>query len=93
MAMELHDFSHDIQQFIKTVDKLRRFFYVAHLHFNNYSCTAGLEPFPASAYEVLFVSKRIGVPDPNGSATLPNPADAPNNPTVPDCQSISFRRR
>ena len=69
--------------------KLKRFFHVAHLHFNNYSCMKGLEPFPAQAYEVLFVSKRLATVAGTGKVTLPAPQDAPNNPALPDCQAAA----
>lgn len=85
IAIELHDFDRDVNRFIAVVTRLKEFFHVAHLHFNNYSCIRGLEPFPAQAYEVLFVSKRLAKVDGPG-ATRPNPLDAPNNPALPDCQ-------
>ena len=71
------------------VEKLKRHFHVAHLHFNNFSCVEDLLPFPSWAYEVLFVSKRLGVIDPNGKAGGVHPLDAPNNPNWPDCQPTS----
>lgn len=40
--------------------KLKQTFYIANLHFNNYSCAANVRPFPACAYEVLLVNKRVG---------------------------------
>jgi hypothetical protein len=71
------------------VSKLKEQFHVAHLHFNNYGCQNGLEPFPSYAWEVLFVNKRLGVVAHEQSPiTRPHPLDAPNNPAVPDCQSI-----
>jgi hypothetical protein len=73
-------------KFIEVVRKLKEHFYVAHLHFNNWSCRPNLEPFPAWAYEVLFVNKRIGVVEPGGIWEGPAPIDAPNNPKRPDCQ-------
>jgi hypothetical protein len=94
IAIELHDFDHaqDVTKLIAAVSRLRKFFHVAHLHYNNFSCAPGLEPFPAWAIEALFVSKRIGVVDQTGGAvTLPNPADSSNNPTMPDCQAGSRR--
>jgi hypothetical protein len=51
------------ERFTAVVKKLKQFFYVANLHYNNYACMEGIAPFPASVYEVLFVNKRVGVPD------------------------------
>lgn len=84
LAIELH-FIHD-EKFVEVVKRLKRFFHVAHLHFNNFSCADGMEPFPAWAYEVLFVNKRIGVVDPLGKARGLHAAAAPNSPSRPDCQ-------
>jgi hypothetical protein len=80
---------HGVQEerFIAAARRLKQFFHVAHVHFNNYSCDPSLKPFPAWAYEVLFVNKRIGVTDESAAARGPHPFDAPNNPKVPDCQS------
>lgn len=75
----------DREHYLATVRRLKRFFFVGNLHINNYACQAGLDPWPAWAYEVLFVSRRIAVPGgprPPG----PHPLDAPNKPTAPDCQ-------
>jgi hypothetical protein len=85
IPMELH--GTDDPRFLDVVRKLKRTFYLVHIHFNNMACTPAVEPFPAFAFQVLFVNKRIGrldalAPDP----TLPNPADAPDNPGIPDCQ-------
>ena len=66
--------------------KLRRFFYIANLHWNNFSCDAGITPFQARAYEVLLVNKRIGVPDTAKPVTR-SLLDRPNNPELPDCQA------
>ena len=67
------------------LERLRQFFHVAHLHYNNYSCVEGLDPFPVWAYEVLLVSKRIGIVDNTRTVSLPHPLDALNNPAIPDC--------
>jgi hypothetical protein len=69
------------------VERLKRLFHVAHLHFNNYSCDPSLAPFPAWAYEVLFVNKRIGVVDPSRRAGGLHQLDAPNAPDGQDCQA------
>ena len=74
-------------KYVAAVQRLKRFFYVAHVHYNNFSCDAALRPFPSWAFEVLFVNKRIGVTD--GTPARPAPAgiDAPNNASAPDCQA------
>lgn len=84
MAVEFHFV--DEETFIGVMRKLKKRFYLAHLHFNNWSCRPHLEPFPAYAYEVLFVNKRLGVVAPSGTWGGLTPADAPNNPKAPDCQ-------
>jgi hypothetical protein len=71
---------------IEAVKKLKGFYYIANLHHNNYSCNPLNRPFPSWAFEVLFVSKRLGVPDPSGKRAVPSPLDRPNNPKVDDCQ-------
>jgi hypothetical protein len=83
MVVEFHGV--DQPHYLAAVRRLKKFFVVANLHINNYVCQTGHEPFPAWAYEVLFVNKRIatlGGPPPAG----PHPLDAPNNPKAPDCQ-------
>jgi hypothetical protein len=84
LAVEFHQV--DSEESIAVVQRLKQFFHVVHLHFNNNSCAAGLKPFPAWAFEVLFVSKRLGVLDPGAPARSLEPIDAPNNPALPDCQ-------
>jgi hypothetical protein len=84
IAVEFHWVQEE--RYRAVVQRLKQFFHVAHLHFNNASCIGGLDPFPTWAYEVLFVSKRLGVVDPARKAGGPHPLDAPNNPTFPDCQ-------
>ena len=70
--------------------KLKRTFEIVHLHFNNYSCLAGGAPFPAWAYEVTLVNKRLAQVDPAGRSLCRNPLDTPNHPVVPDCQSLAI---
>jgi hypothetical protein len=71
---------------LRVVERLKQFFEVAHIHFNNASCVGDLEPFPSFAYEVLFVSKRLAVVDQSRKAEGgPHPLDARNNPSLPDC--------
>jgi len=89
MAVEFHDVGD--ARFILAVAKLKESFHVAHLHFNNYSCDESLDPFPARAYEVLFVNKRIGVTDGSPAPPGPHPIDSPNDPRAKDCQVTALR--
>jgi hypothetical protein len=91
LAIEFH-WKHDGQlnwypaaTYVPLIERLKQFFEVAHLHFNNAACVGGLEPFPTWAYEVLFVNKRIAVVDPSRKAGGLHPLDARNNPYQPDC--------
>jgi hypothetical protein len=84
LAMEIHGAD---RRFLELVRKLKRTFHLAHLHFNNQSCSVRYRPLPAWAYQVLLVNKRIGVPDPTGPPpTLPNPLDAPDYSLGRECQ-------
>jgi hypothetical protein len=87
LAIEFHGTAED--RYLAAVRRLKRFFHVAHLHFNNFACWPGLEPFPAWAYEVLFVSKRLAVVDASNPLVRPHRFDAPNNLRAPDCQAAS----
>jgi hypothetical protein len=85
LPMELHGTSDPL--FLEAIDKLKRNFYLVHLHFNNWACRPDLAPFPANAFQVLFVNKRVGIPGPpDPGATAGRLLDAPDNPKGPDCQ-------
>jgi hypothetical protein len=86
LAIEFHH--NEEPQFLDVVRKLKRFFYVAHVHFNNFSCETTQKPFPSWAYEVLFVNKSLGVLDSSAPGPGLLPLDAPNNPGRPDCQAV-----
>ena len=77
------------EKHLQVVRRLKQFFEVAHIHFNNASCIGDLQPFPSSAYEVLFVSKRLAVVGASRKAHSLHPLDAPNNPSLADCQPNS----
>jgi hypothetical protein len=85
LAMEIHGTDH---RFLAMVRKLKRTFYLVHLHYNNQACTIlKSKPLPAWAYQVLFVNKRIGIVDRSKpTPTLPNPLDAPDFVQGHDCQ-------
>ena len=87
MIFEFHGVDQEIARSLEVVLKLKKSFYVAHFHINNYSCVSGLMPFGGWAYEVTFVSKRLAKLDPaSGKVPLPSALDTPNNPGAPDCQ-------
>ena len=79
----------DEERFVVAAWKLKKLFYVAHRHFNNRSCVDNAAPFPAWAYEVLLVNKKIGRADPTQTADGLHPLDARNDPDAPDCQAVS----
>lgn len=88
LAVEFHGV--DEARFLTAVRRLKQYFHVAHLHWNNYACANGLHPFPAWAYEILFVNKRIGILDPSAHVVLPHPLDAPNRFGAPECRVDSM---
>jgi hypothetical protein len=84
LTMEVHGTD---QKYLDLIRKLKRTFHVVHLHFNNHVCGHLSAPLPASAYQVSFVNKRIGIIDPGApKPKLPHPLDAPDLPGVEDCQ-------
>ena len=85
ITMEMHGF--DDPKIVEALRKLKQNFYLVNLHFNNWSCTPKAAPLPAWAYQVHWVNKRIGVPDPAAPFPAPmSPLNAPDSPTWPDCQ-------
>lgn len=85
LAMEMHGTD---RRFLELVRKLKRTFYPVHIHFNNQACTPRFKPFPAWAYQVLFVNKRLGSPDRGRPPPiLPHPLDAPDYAMGGDCQT------
>jgi len=88
LVVEFHGVGLEHQ--VAVIRRLKKFFHVAHLHFNNYSCMERIDPFPAWAYEVLFVSKRLA--SSKGAAALgAHRLDAANAPNGPDCQAPTTR--
>jgi hypothetical protein len=90
LAIEFHEFGEP--RHVEVLQKLKRFFYVAHVHANNFACTSGTEPFTSWAYEALLVNKRLGIVDPNGIAPELLAIDTPNTPKTPDCP-MTFRKK
>jgi hypothetical protein len=88
LALEFHGV--DDARYPAVLQKLKRTFYLAHRHFNNMACQDGIAPFPAFAFQVLLVNKRIGVLDRSGaSPALPHFLDRPDYPERPDCQALA----
>jgi len=86
LDVEFHDVSQS--KYVEAIRRLKQFFYVTHVHYNNFSCDASLAPFPSWAFEVLLVNKRIAMSD--GSPARPGSGvDAPNNASAADCQVAS----
>ncbi|MFL5609193.1 MAG: hypothetical protein ACJ78G_00630 [Gemmatimonadaceae bacterium] len=85
LAVEFHGI--EDQQSVAVVQRLKKFFEVAHIHYNNASCLDAMAPFPSWAYEVLFVSKRLAVVDPSRKLSGVHPLDARNIPFYRDCQA------
>jgi hypothetical protein len=86
LAIELHFMNEP--RHIEVVKRLKQFFHIAHLHFNNHACAEGIEPFPAWAYEVLFVNKRVGIVDETRRWSGAHPLATPADPRRADCQSV-----
>jgi hypothetical protein len=85
MPMELHGV--DERRFLELVRRLKTRFHLVNLNFNNHGCDAELAPLPSRAYQVLWVNKRVGVVDPEAPVPAPpSPLNAPDNPSLPDCQ-------
>lgn len=86
LVVEFHEL--DDPHYVDVIEKLKKTFYIANVHFNNYACMWWSRPFPALAYEVLMVNKRLGVLDAgNRWGIYPNPLDQPNQPSRNDCQT------
>lgn len=84
IAIELHGVSNP--DILAVVRHLKQHYVVADVHFNNFACKPGREPFPSSVPEVLFVHKDLAQVDPDGVVPFPNPGWFPNDPSRPDCQ-------
>ena len=85
LAIELHGVD-DPDRLAAVIRRLKKFFYVASLHFNNFACQDDVAPFPAWAYEALFVNKRIAIVGGSAPAAALRSQLAPNNPQRADCQ-------
>jgi len=86
LDVEFHDV--DDPKYLETIRRLKQFFHIAHVHYNNFSCDASLAPFPSWAFEVLLVNKRIATSD-GSPAPAATGVDAPNDAAAADCQTAA----
>jgi hypothetical protein len=85
LSMELHGTNEP--RFLRLIEKLKKTFYVVNVHVNNFSCKLMPWPFPGSAYEILFVNRRLGLADVDSKAPpAADPLDSVNLPGRRDCQ-------
>ncbi len=75
------------ERFLETIERLKRTFYIANLHWNNAVCDSSLSPMTSPAFELLLVNKELARLDPAGGVAPPNPLDAPNISVAADCQA------
>lgn len=88
MPMELHGV--DDPRVLAGLRKLKTHFHLVAVHFNNIACTAEAHPLPSIAYQVLLVNKRVGTPGvPAPGSPTPESLMTPDQPTLPDCQTIA----
>jgi hypothetical protein len=93
LPVELHLRGADEAKFLQLVRRLKQRFFLVNLHFNNWACTTDAAPLPSPAFQVLWVNRRVGIPDGNPqSAGTMSPLNAPDNPDAPDCQLGQPRR-
>jgi hypothetical protein len=83
LVLEFHHV--DGPGFVQVIEKLKKTFYVANVHFNNHACGLEWWPFPSWAFEVLLVSRRLGKPD--QGVWRPSPKEAVNDTSRHDCQA------
>ena len=83
------EFHHvDDPKYVETIRRLKQFFHIAHVHYNNFGCDGSLAPFPSWAFEVLLVNKRIAMSD-GSPAPAATGVDAPNDASAADCQAAA----
>jgi hypothetical protein len=84
IAIEFHDVDILSERFNSLVEKIKRDFYIVHIHGNN---MGGTTPFGfPSAAEITFLNKRFfSSPPPPSQLKYPLPQlDQPNNPRLPE---------
>ena len=88
LVMEMHHVDRGLPERLALIRRLKKYFYVANVHFNNWSCREGTMPFPAWAFQVLLINKRIAEIDPvTRRVAFENPLNARDGARVPDCQA------
>ena len=87
MDVEFHGVGDE--KLVATMRRLKQFFNVVHVHYNNFSCDPNMAPFPTWAFEALLVNKRIAKSDGSPADAAPTSLDAPNNVEAADCQAIA----
>ena len=87
LVVEFHGY--ETSRSLAVVERLRKFFHVAHFHANNASCDPSYAPFTSWAYEVTFVSRRLDEIDATRAVQVPHPLDARNNQGFEDCQPVA----
>lgn len=84
------EFHHvDDERYVRAIERLKQFFVIARVHYNNYTCDPRIRPFPAWAFEALLVSKRLARTDGTPGAQAPSPLEQQNDPRSPDCQQVA----
>ena len=86
LIVEFHGVEDERVQ-LPAIEKLKRHFVFAHIHYNNGGCKSGIDPFPSWVFEALLVNRRLAKTD--GSPAARGPLanlDAPNGRDMPDCQ-------
>ena len=92
LPMEFH--GTDDPKFVELVRRLKQKFYLVNLHYNNYQCGSPSVPLPSSAFQVLWVNKKVGTLDPDGPSPAPqSPLNMPDNPKARDCQVLDEERQ
>lgn len=87
LTVEFHDINDP--KYLDVIRKLKRTFYVANLHYNNWECRDDAAPLPGRVFELLLVNKSLGVIEDGAKPIFPNPLDAPNRAGHPDCQVLA----
>jgi hypothetical protein len=87
LIVEFHQVDDNPADYLRAMQRLKQFFVVAHVHYNNYSCRTDIPPFPAWAFEALLVSRRLVSSDGSPAPPAAPGLVSPNDPNARDCQS------
>lgn len=87
LSIEFHQVS-NLSAKLALIRRLKKHFYIANIHFNNYTCDEKLQPLPAAVFQALFVNKRIAELDPQTKPdAYRNPLDRPDGARLSECQA------